>query len=81
MIGKLAVDDRNQQVGLGTLLMDYVYAITIRLSGIAGCRYLIVESKPTSTWFYEEKCNFIRVRELEGGNVLFYKNVLTLTAD
>jgi len=81
LIGKLAVDDRNQQVGLGTLLMDYVYAITIRLSGIAGCRYLIVESKPTSTWFYEEKCNFIRVRELEGGNVLFYKNVLTLTAD
>ncbi len=79
LIGKFAVDDRYQKMGLGTLLMDYVYAITIRLSGITGCRYLIVESKPTSTWFYEEKCNFIRVRELDGGNVLFYKNVLTLT--
>ncbi|MCK9581179.1 MAG: GNAT family N-acetyltransferase [Methanoregula sp.] len=79
LIGKFAVDDRYQNTGLGTLLMDYVYAITIRLSGITGCRYLIVESKPTSTWFYEEKCNFIRVRELDGGNVLFYKNVLTLT--
>jgi GNAT superfamily N-acetyltransferase len=79
LIGKFAVADRHQNNGLGTLLMDYVYAITIRLSGITGCRYLIVESKPTSTWFYEEKCNFIRVRELDGGNVLFYKNVLTLT--
>jgi GNAT superfamily N-acetyltransferase len=79
LIGKFAVDDPCQNSGLGTLLMDYVYAITIRLSEITGCRYLIVESKPTSTWFYEEKCNFIRVRELDGGNVLFYKNVLTLT--
>jgi GNAT superfamily N-acetyltransferase len=79
LIGKFAVDDNFQNAGIGTLLMDYVYAITIRLSGITGCRYLIVESKPTSTWFYEERCNFIKVRELDGGNVLFYKNVLTLT--
>lgn len=61
--------------------MDYVYAIAIRLSEIIGCRYLIVESKSTSTWFYEDTCNFVRIRELDGGNVLFYKNVVTLTGE
>ena len=78
LIGKFAIDDRYHGKGLGTQLMDYVYALTIKISENTGCRYLIVESKPSSAWFYEEKCNFIRVRELEDGNILFYKNVITL---
>ncbi|MDD1724360.1 MAG: GNAT family N-acetyltransferase [Methanospirillum sp.] len=81
LIGKFAIDDRYHGKGLGTQLMDYVYALTIKLSENTGCRYLIVESKPTSAWFYEEKCNFIRVRELDGGNILFYKNVITLLSE
>ncbi len=78
LIGKFAIDDRYHGKGLGTQLMDYVYALTIKLSENTGCRYLIVESKPSSAWFYEGKCNFIRVRELDRGNILFYKNVITL---
>jgi len=78
LIGKFAVCDEYQHQGLGTWMMDIVNALTIVLSKYSGCRYLIVESKPTSNWFYEEKCNFVKVRIQDDGNILFYRNTLTL---
>jgi hypothetical protein len=81
LIGKFAIDDRYHRNGLGTKLMDYVYTLTIKLSSNTGCRYLIVESKPTSAGFYEDVCNFRKVRELDGGNILFYKNVISLISE
>jgi GNAT superfamily N-acetyltransferase len=78
LIGKFAVHDKCHNHGVGTAMMEYVFGLTIRLSEKFGCKYLIVESKPTVTWFYEnKKRNFVRAVELEGGNVLFYKNTLT----
>jgi len=79
MIGKFAVDDRYQQQGVGPWMMEHLYAIIIRLLHLVGCRYIIVESKPTSVGFYEKRCRFVNAKTLENGNVLLYKNVITIT--
>jgi GNAT superfamily N-acetyltransferase len=78
LIGKFAVADKFQDQGFGTFLMDHVYARAIKISENVGCRYLIVESKPTSTYFYGDTCKFVKVHELECGNVLFYKSMETI---
>jgi len=81
LIGKFAVDDRYRRQHVGTWLMDRISAIAIKISEVVGCRYLIVESKPSSAWFYRDTCNFRKARIEETGNILFYKNILTLSED
>jgi len=81
IIGKFAVDDRYQQQGVGPWMMEHLYAIIIRLLELVGCRYIIVESKPASVGFYEDRCRFVNAKTLDNGNVLLYKNAITITKE
>ena len=81
IIGKFAVDDRYQQQGVGPWMMEHLYAIIIRLMELVGCRYIIVESKPASVGFYEDRCRFVNAKTLDNGNVLLYKNAITITKE
>lgn len=80
-IGRFAVADIHQDKGIGRWLMDNLFARAIHISAELGCRYIIVQSKPTSTGFYEKKFGFIRAIELKNGCVLYYKNMITLTQE
>jgi|GEM_PF-1018713 len=80
-IGRFAVDDRYQNRGVGKWLMTQVFAKSIHISTHIGCRFIMVQSKPTSASFYEEKFGFIRAQNLKNGNILLYKNILPIISD
>ena len=55
-IGRLAVDKRYQNRGLGRLLVKYIVGLALE-NRFAAARLLIVQAKPNAVAFYE-KCGF-----------------------
>ena len=78
-IGRLAVADNYRNRGVGTWMMEQLFARAIHLSREIGCRYIIVQSKPLAKDFYEKHFRFIRAREMDNGSTLYYKNMNTLS--
>jgi ribosomal protein S18 acetylase RimI-like enzyme len=54
LLGRLAVDDGHQKVGLGSELLDHAMAATVEASKVIGVRLLVVNA------LHEEACAFYR---------------------
>ena len=52
-IARLAVDETCERQGFGRFLVLAAIGLALSVSGIIGCRYLTVDSKPESMSFYE----------------------------
>ena len=52
-IVRLAVDETCERQGFGRFLVLAAIGLALSLSGIIGCRYLTVDSKPETMSFYE----------------------------
>ncbi len=55
--GRLAVDKRFQNMGIGRMLLRYIAGMAIEMGGRMGVRLLVLQAKPESIPFYE-KCGF-----------------------
>src|SRR6266571_3287536 len=56
-VGRLAVDKRFQNMGIGRMLLRYIAGMAIEMGGRMGVRLLVLQAKPESIPFYE-KCGF-----------------------
>ena len=54
-IARLAVDRRYRKHGLGTKLVEFSVGRALEISGIAGCRYVVVDARRQSVNFYERQ--------------------------
>ena len=67
-LARLAVDTSLQGQGVGSKLVDFVIGIAAQhVMPHTGCRFLVVDSKPQSIGFYENK-GFKRIGEAETEN-------------
>jgi GNAT superfamily N-acetyltransferase len=80
-IARFAVADKYQNTGVGTWMMEQLFAKAIHVSEEVGCRYIIVQSKPSAKGFYEKKFGFVRSKEMKNGSTMYYKSMITLTHD
>ena len=62
-------------------MMEQLFAKAIHVSEEVGCRYIIVQSKPSAKGFYEKKFGFVRSKEMKNGSTMYYKSMITLTHD
>lgn len=70
-LARLAVDASLQGQGVGSQLVDFAVALTEEfIMPHAGCRFLVVDSKPNSIGFYQRK-GFVRVGAAEDGAAAF----------
>jgi len=53
-IARLAVDKIFERKGIGRFLMLAAIGMALDVSGMIGCRYITVDSKPESIGFYEK---------------------------
>jgi GNAT superfamily N-acetyltransferase len=53
-IARLAVDKIFERKGIGRFLMLAAIGLALDVSGLIGCRYITVDSKPESIGFYEK---------------------------
>jgi predicted N-acetyltransferase YhbS len=73
LIGKLAVDDDHRHSHVGHALMEDIFIVANAASEYAGCRYVVVESKPESnTIKYYEREGFEESGTRPNGNILFF---------
>ena len=56
-IGRLAVDSKFQNRGIGRFLIKYISGMALEESGKMGVRLLVLQAKPESIRFYEQ-CGF-----------------------
>lgn len=66
-LARLAVDTHLQRQGVGGQLVDFVIGLTVEhVMRHTGCRFLVVDAKPTSISFYERK-GFSRIGQAADG--------------
>ena len=53
-IARLAVDSKYRKSGYGQKLVDFAVGRAIEISGIAGCRFVVVDAKKPSVDFYKQ---------------------------
>ncbi len=58
-IGRLAVDKRFKQRGIGRICIDFIVGLGILINQTSACRFITVDSYPESTGFYEKR-SFVR---------------------
>ncbi|AGB48929.1 putative acetyltransferase [Methanomethylovorans hollandica DSM 15978] len=51
-LARLATDEKFQRMGVGSYMLHIAIYLTQKVSDIAGCRYITVDSKPQSVTFY-----------------------------
>jgi GNAT superfamily N-acetyltransferase len=51
-LARLATDEKFQRMGVGSYMLHIAIYLTQKVSEIAGCRYITVDSKPQSVGFY-----------------------------
>jgi len=65
-LARLAVDASLQGKGIGSQLVDFVIGLVVEnIMPNTGCRFLVVDAKPTSVSFYERK-GFTKIGQLGG---------------
>lgn len=70
-VARLAVDASLQGQGVGAQLVDFAVALTEEfIMPHAGCRFLVVDSKPNSVGFYQRK-GFVRMGAAADGAAAF----------
>ena len=63
-LARLAVDASLQGKGIGSQLVDFVIGLVVEnIMPHTGCRFLVVDAKPTSVSFYERK-GFTKIGQL-----------------
>lgn len=53
-LARLATDEKFQHMGVGSYMLHIAIYLTQKVSEIAGCRYITVDSKPQSVGFYSK---------------------------
>ena len=70
-IGRLCVDERFEQRGLGRLMIYFAIEKAVEISrNIAGCRFITVDSKENAISFYE-KLGFKNIKENRNNSFCF----------
>lgn len=64
-LARLAVDERHQGSGIGSLLLRGIFAIALQMAGDVGCVGVAVDAKPEAIDFYE-KLGFIALQATAG---------------
>jgi GNAT superfamily N-acetyltransferase len=64
-LARLAVDERSQGQGVGSLLLRAVLALASRMANDVGCVGIVVDAKPDAVAFYE-KLGFLRLDVVAG---------------
>ncbi len=77
-LARLAVDAHLQGQGVGAQLVDFAVALTGQfIMPHAGCRFLVVDSKPNAVGFYQRK-GFTPMGASEEGNTAFTRMFVDL---
>jgi len=64
-LARLAVDERFQGQGVGSLLLRAILALASRMAEDVGCVGVVVDAKPDAVAFYE-KLGFVRLDAVAG---------------
>ncbi|MEE9525919.1 MAG: GNAT family N-acetyltransferase [Candidatus Woesearchaeota archaeon] len=82
-IGRLAVDDKFQKRGLGSLMLEFAFSIAIQNNDKVGCRFVNLDAKRNSDrnkdsiHFYKKK-NFSILKERIKGTTPMYFDLMSL---
>jgi GNAT superfamily N-acetyltransferase len=64
-LARLAVDEHYKGVGVGRLLLQFVFGLARQMADDIGCVGIIVDAKPGAVVFYE-KLGFVKIEPVSG---------------
>lgn len=81
LLGKFALDQSNQGIGLGVLLMSCAYATYLASADYAGCKYLVAEARKPELVAYYERMGFVASEAVRSGLTSLYRSTSAIRAD
>ena len=76
-IGRLCVDDRFTKKGIGTIITNASMAISVLVSEVVGCRFLVLDSKKEALDFYK-KLGFSILKDEEKETTPMYFDLMNV---